>query len=188
MSRSLPHSSRASTTRSNGDWIESASSIESGWRIRCFHCSRGALPAISGCSATVLLICCLNADSLLDSCTAILVKNLSARLTSPPPREKKKLAPSRFLLSYMWATVRAMVDFPVPAMPFSQKMHRLSSPSAHAIICSRTSTRVLGRQRGSCWSSKELKAAPEARGSFSSRSSSRMLTLLLLAKLRMVCG
>ena len=89
--------------------------------------------------------------TLIASCAAILVTNLSARLiSSPPPREKKKLAPSWFLLKYLRATVRAIVDFPVPARPFSQKMHRSSRPSAQSCISLRRSTRVSGRQVRSC--------------------------------------
>ena len=35
---------------------------------------------------------------------------------------------------YLRATVRAIVDFPVPAKPFSQKMQRSSCPSAQSYI------------------------------------------------------
>jgi hypothetical protein len=66
---------------------------------------------------------------LFASCMAILVKNFLAWLTSPPPLEKKKLAPRRSSLQYLLAMVRAIVDFPVPAKPLSQNM-RPSSPSA----------------------------------------------------------
>jgi hypothetical protein len=48
----------------------------------------------------------------------MLVKNLPAWLTSSPPLEKK-LAPRRSRSKYLRATVRAIVDFPVPAKPFS---------------------------------------------------------------------
>src|SRR5271155_3075235 len=65
--------------------------------------------------------------------------------------------------------VRAIVDFPVPAMPFSQKMHLSSPPSAHALIWLRTSTRVSLRHRGSCCLSAELKAAWAAYGKSLSR-------------------
>src|SRR4051812_2775269 len=37
-------------------------------------------------------------------------------------REKKKLAPSCFCWSICSAMVRATVDFPIPAMPLSQKI------------------------------------------------------------------
>ena len=56
------------------------------------------------------------------SCLAMLVKNLPAWLISPPPLEKKKLAPSAFSSKYPRAIVRAIVDFPVPAKPLSQKI------------------------------------------------------------------
>jgi hypothetical protein len=79
----------------------------------------------------------------------MLVTSLPAWPTSPPPREKKKLAPRRFWSRYLRATVRAIVDFPVPAKPFSQKIHRSSCPSAQLHISRRRSTRVSGRQVGS---------------------------------------
>jgi hypothetical protein len=98
------------------------------------------------------------------SCNAMLVTNLPAWPTSPPPREKKKLAPRHFRTKHARATVRAIVDFPVPARPLSQKMHRSSSPSAHSCICRRTSTRVFSRHVGSCCFAYELKGASLAHG------------------------
>ena len=93
----------------------------------------------------------------------MLVTNLPACPTSPPPREKKKLA-ARRLSWYLRATVRAIVDLPVPARPLSQKMHRSSGPSAQLSISSRRATRVLGRHAGSCCFANELKGASAARG------------------------
>jgi hypothetical protein len=52
----------------------------------------------------------------------MLVKNLPAWLISPPPLEKKKLAPSDVSSKCLRAMVRAIVDFPVPAKPLSQKI------------------------------------------------------------------
>jgi hypothetical protein len=86
---------------------------------------------------------------------------------------------------YLRATVREIVDFPVPARPFNQKMHRsscLSSLSAQLYMSRRRSTRVLGRQAGSCWRSKELKGALVAKGS-RLRGSSRSITCQLPFKL-----
>jgi hypothetical protein len=60
--------------------------------------------------------------------------------------------------------VRAIVDFPVPAKPFSQKMHRLSCPSAQLYISCSRSTRVLGRQVGACCLLYELNGASAADG------------------------
>lgn len=94
----------------------------------------------------------------------MLVTNLPACPTSPPPREKKKLAASCCLSPYLRATVRAMVDLPVPASPLSQKTHRSSVPSAQLRISSRRATRVLGRQAGSCCFANALKGASSARG------------------------
>lgn len=83
---------------------------------------------------------------LLASCCAMLVTNLPAWHTSPPPREKKKLASSRFWSKLLRATVRAMVGFPVPAMPLSQKSRRSSRPSAQVYMSLKRSTRVSGGQ------------------------------------------
>src|SRR5271154_4217997 len=94
----------------------------------------------------------------------MLVTNLPAWLTSPPPLEKKKLAPRRCCSKYRRATVRDIVDFPVPAKPFSQKMHRESSPSTHASISWRRSTRVSLRQVDSCSCWFELNGASTAYG------------------------
>jgi hypothetical protein len=105
---------------------------------------------------------------LFASCTAILVKNLPAWLTSPPPLEKKKLAPRRSSSRYLRATVRAIVDFPVPAKPLSQKMHCTSCLSAQSYISCSRSTRVLGRQVSSSWRSNELNSASVANGRQSS--------------------
>ena len=53
-----------------------------------------------------------------------MVGNSSAALPrSRSPLLKKKLAPRTPLLANDCATVRDMVDFPVPAIPFSQNMH-----------------------------------------------------------------
>jgi hypothetical protein len=101
------------------------------------------------------------------SCTARLVKNLPAWLTSLLPFEKKKLAPRRFYLLYLRAIVREIIDFPVPARPFSQKMHCSfypSFPSAQSYIRYRRSIRVSGRQAGSYWRLKELNSPCIANG------------------------
>jgi hypothetical protein len=105
-----------------------------------------------------------SAGMLLASCLAIVVTNVPARPTSPPPLEKKKLAPSRFWSEYLRATVRAIVDFPVPANPFSQKIGRLSSPPAQSNISWRRSTRVSGRHRESWSRLRALKGASTAYG------------------------
>jgi hypothetical protein len=114
---------------------------------------------------------------LLASCKAILVTNLPAWPTSPPPREKKKLAPRLFRSKNVRATVRAIVDFPVPAKPLSQKMHCLSPPSAHSCISRRSSTRVFWRHVGSCCFANELKGASLAYGKLLSGLSSPNLLI-----------
>jgi hypothetical protein len=80
--------------------------------------------------------------TLFASCTAMLVTNFLAWLTSPLSREKKKLAPRRFCSKYLPATVRAIVDFSVPAKPFSQKIRCSSCSSAQSYISRRSSTLV----------------------------------------------
>src|SRR5579862_2828959 len=120
-------------------------------------------------------------DTLLASCHAMLVTNLPAWPTSPPPREKKKLAPRRFWSRHLRATVRAIVDFPVPAKPFSQKMHRSSCPSAQLYMSRRRSTRVSGRQVGSCRRWYALNGASAAVGRvLSTPSKSRLLVSLVI--------
>jgi len=146
------HSSSASIIRTY-DWWD-CSSLDRGWRISWRHWSERDNFATSRRSMTASQTCFRRDGIDLASCTARLVKNLPAWLTSPPPFEKKKLAPRRFCSLHLRATVREIVDFPVPARPFSQKMHCsfcLSFPSAQLYICCRRSTRVPGRQAGSCW-------------------------------------
>src|ERR1700722_12160403 len=106
-----------------------------------------------------LQIYCRREGTLFASCAAILVKNLPAWLTSPPPLEKKKLAPRRSSSKYLRATVRAIVDFPVPAKPLSQKIHRSSSLSTQLYISSRRPTRVFGRQVDEVCFANELNGA-----------------------------
>ena len=65
----------------------------------------------------------LSAGTVFTSWEARVVKNLAAPLRSAWPLEKKKLPPSCFCLAQLPATVREIVDFPVPATPFNQNMH-----------------------------------------------------------------
>jgi hypothetical protein len=156
MLSSLSHSSSASTTRTYEDRELFSPSLDSGRRTSWCHWSRRDWLAMSRHSVRALHMCWSREGMLFASCQARLVTNLLAWPTSPPPREKKKLAPRRFCFAYPRATVRAIVDFPVPARPFSQKIHRSSCPffpSAQSYISCRRSTRVSGRQAGSCWRS-----------------------------------
>ena len=171
MSLSPSHSSKASMTRTSGCWTELASSLDRGLRISCFHWSRRTWLAMLRFFDIASQIWSLRTGWFPASCTAMLVRNLPAWPTSSLPLEKKKLAPRRSLSWYSRATVRAIVDFPVPAQPLSQKMYVSSSLSAHVLICWRTSTRVSGRQRGSFSLSEALKGAWGAEGSSLSRSS-----------------
>ena len=108
-------------------------------------------------------ICCWTSGTCTASCREIVVTNLPAFPTSQPPLEKKKLAARRPCSKQARDRMRN-VDFPVLAMPLSQKRHCWSLPSAHCEIFYRTSTCVLGRQVGSCWRSYELKGAFVANG------------------------
>jgi len=146
------------------DRDELSSSLESGRKTRWHHWSRRDWFAISFCSKTASEMNRWICGTLRASCTAKLVKSLPAWPTSPPPLEKKKLAPRRFWSEYLRATVRAIVDFPVPAKPFSQKIHCLSCPSAQSYISCKRSTRVSWRRVGSCWRSNELNGAFRANG------------------------
>jgi hypothetical protein len=160
---SSSHSSSASTTRTYKDWQLLPSSFDSGRRTSWCHWLRRDWLAMSLRSVIASQMCRESVGTFLASCTAMLVKNLLAWLASLPPLEKK-LAPRRPCSEYVRATVRATVDFLVPANPFSQKMLLLSCPSAHSCISRRTSTRVSGRQLGSCCLAYELKGAFSAFG------------------------
>ena len=152
----------------NEDWTERPFNWKSGRKMSWFHWSRRPLLAmlVSFEIASQMYRC--RVGTLLASCTAMLATNLPAWLTSPPPLEKKKLAPRRLCFLYLWATVRAIVDFPVPAEPFSQKIQRLSCPLAQLYISCSRSTRVSGRQVGSCCLLYELNGASIAVGRRSS--------------------
>jgi hypothetical protein len=63
----------------------------------------------------------------------MLVKNILIYPTSPPPLAKKKLALRSPLSLNSRDIVRAMVDFPVPAIPFNQKMQLLISAGFVAV-------------------------------------------------------
>ena len=165
---SSSHSSSASTTRIYEARQSLPSSFESGPRTSSCHWSRRDRLAMSLCSVTESEMCRRRVGTLLASCTAILVTNFPACPTSPPPRAKKKLAPRRTCSEYSRAMVRAIVDFPVPAKPFSQKMHRSSCLSAQPYISRRSSTRVLGRHEGECCFAYELNGASTAYGRRSS--------------------
>ena len=117
------------------------SSFDSGQRTSWCYWSRSDWFVMLLRSATASQMYRRKVGTLLASCIATLVTNLP---TSPPPFVKKKLAPSRFFPKYLGAIVWAIVDFPVPAKPLSQKMHRLSCPSAQLYISCSRSTRVLG--------------------------------------------
>lgn len=118
------------------------------------------------------------------SCTAIVVINLVAFSTSPPPLAKKKLAPRRLSSKYFRATVREIADLPVPASPLSQKVQHSSFLSAHSYMSCRIPTRVPERQDGSCCFDSELNGASTAvgrRSRISSCAASVLNTLRLIS-------
>ena len=94
---SSSHSSSASTTRIYEDRQPLLSSFDSGCRTSSCHWSRRDRLEMSLHSVIASQMYWRRAGILLVSCTAMLDTNLPAWLTSPPPREKKKLAPRRFL-------------------------------------------------------------------------------------------
>jgi hypothetical protein len=95
---------------------------------------------------------------------AIEVTNLLALPMSLPSLKKKKLAVSCLCSKYSRATVCAIVNYLVPAMPPSQKRYCVPSPLAQRDTFYRTSTRVLRRQVSSCWRSYKLKGVFVAEG------------------------
>jgi hypothetical protein len=120
--------------------------------------------AISWHLAIALEICCSRCGIFFASRTARVVNSFPAWLISPPPFEKKKLALRRCWSRYLRATGYAIVDFPVPAKLFSQKMSRSPLLSAYLYMSFRSPTRVLGRQLGLYWRLYELKCAFVADG------------------------
>ena len=151
MSPGLSHSSKASITRTKV--LQGLmSNFETGSITSCFHWSCRILLAIPSSSDAALAIRSPRTGNFA-SCTAIVVTNFPASLTSSSALEKKKLAkkfaPCRPLSWYSREIVRAIIDFPVPAQPLSQKIFVPLHPSIHVLIWFRMLTRVLGRQRSS---------------------------------------
>lgn len=60
-----------------------------------------------------------------------------------------EIAPRDFASLKNSATVREIVDLPVPAIPFNQKTHRSCGEKAQSLIWRRTSVRVPGRHLSS---------------------------------------
>ncbi len=77
---------------------------------------------MAGSASIAFLIPGPRPDIQQTSCVAIIVKNRVALPRSPSPLLKKKLAPSCCQSAKARVTVRAIVDFPVPAAPFSQNI------------------------------------------------------------------
>ena len=126
---SLSHSSRVLIISRQEDGDKRLSNLNNrritSWRYQ----SRREQFVISICSLIASEIYRRNNSALYVNCTAILIKNLPACPTSPPPLKKKKLALRRFYLKYLRATVCAIVDFPVLIKLLSQKIYRSSSLS-----------------------------------------------------------
>lgn len=84
------------------------------------------------------------------SCCVNVVNNFVAFPRSASPLLKKKLAPGCLFCLKDKATVRDMVDFPVPAIPFNQKMQLPCGDAAHVAICCWRSVLVPSRHSSSC--------------------------------------
>ena len=85
--------------------------------------------------------------------------------------EKKKLASNIFLFSFISSTiVRAIVVFPIPAIPFNQNTHSPSSLFIHVLIFSSTLVRVPLKHGDMSSTRLDLCVACMTRGSFLMRS------------------
>ena len=104
----------------------------------------------------------------LASWYAIVGMKRSASDNSLSWREKKKLAPSGSQWSASSVTVRAIVDFPMPASPFSQQIDSTlvseMGRSNHFRILSRIAVRVPSKQRDGALDRFESYPASLARG------------------------
>ena len=126
MSLSRSHSSRASITKTTSLTLpEPPFKFLNGFRISFLNCSLNALLVTEGLSSIAALTYSTRLGSLATNCVAMVV---NSKATLPLPRSpllKKKLAPRSPRSAKDYVTVRDIVDFPVPAMPLSQKMTSL---------------------------------------------------------------
>ncbi len=144
------HSSSDPKRRRRGPGNASLPSCVSGCRISLSLWSYKPSPRIWRLDPAASTMYLRSVAGLSASWTAIVATNLRVDARSPPPFEKKKLAPRCSFLLYSRAIVRATVDLPVPAIPSSQYMCLPSHPSAHLLIRARASRRVLSRHEGIC--------------------------------------
>ena len=179
----LSHSSNASmTTKNSSEVFVAAGCISSsGWRINFSNWSFKVFSEISGSTSIALLMPDINLGTWIIRSLAMVVKNLEALPRSPSPLLKKKLAPSCCWPANDWATVRAIVDFPVPAMPFNQYMGLPFLSLAHSVMWRSSSTLVSARHLGLCSSTRESKDAPLAIGNLAK---SIFLSMLCIRKLQ----
>lgn len=96
----------------------------------------------------------------------------SMLLSSLSFREKKKLPPRIPRLDAPSEMVLAMVDFPIPASPFNQKMRGVveMSPSIHSVMVRKTPSRVPSKHGTGALERPAFQLAVLARGSLSTRS------------------
>lgn len=87
---------------------------------------------------------------LIVNCLTSVGISLIASFRSPSLFLKKKLT-ARYLVSLSdFATVRYIVDFPVPAIPFNRKRHFPFSDEVHSLICRRSPVLVPRRHSSLC--------------------------------------
>lgn len=148
---SLSHSSNASMTITVvGGWSDFSFMFVRGRKRSLLNCSSRDLDVIHGSVLMRLSIWGANCRCGMSSCLMILENKYLALPRSPSPCLKKYVAPSSPLSLNDRAIVRAMVDFPVPAIPFSQRMHLLSWDVAHSLTWASSSVLVCSRQKSSC--------------------------------------
>lgn len=130
------HSSKASITITEiwGCWLNWLR-CSSGWRSSFLNCSLSDFDAMLGLLWSIFYTLDLSSEILRVSCFVNIGKNFFAFPRSPLPLLKKKVAPRWSVSLSNFATVRDIVDFPVPAIPFSQKMLFWDGETAHSIIC-----------------------------------------------------
>uniref|UniRef100_A0A0D2YKN5 Uncharacterized protein n=1 Tax=Fusarium oxysporum (strain Fo5176) TaxID=660025 RepID=A0A0D2YKN5_FUSOF len=166
MSASWSHSSNASITITTDDGaIGVAATSDSGPWMSFSNCSFTDFPTMAGLASRAFLMKNATPGMLKASWWARVDISLFRLPLSISPLLMKKLAPRSPRLDRECARVRAMVDFPIPAMPFSQKVVFDLGSSIQRSISLSSSSRVLGKHVGLCSSALESKEAPCAIGS-----------------------
>lgn len=148
-SSSRSHSSSASITTTMIS-VERCLISSSGRYIRLSNCSLSIFSEILGSLSSVFRTIGIRSGMVIINCSMRVGKRLFALPRSFSPFLKKKLAPSSPFSFRRCATVLEIVDFPVPAIPFSQNMHFPCGDIAHFSISLSSLVRV-PRRHSSCW-------------------------------------